>query len=74
MTTSANKRRHTFLIRIWREPGPFSTEAQGNWRAHIQHVPSGESRYVDDITSLITFFEQWTGALHQDAPRPQQLT
>jgi len=71
MPLSPQHRRDTFLVRIWREPAPFQSEAIGAWRAHIQHVQSGESRYVDDIASLIAFFEQWTGALHEDDSRPQ---
>ena len=72
MTISSRHRRDTFLVRIWREPVSLPSGAIEGWRAHIQHVQSGESRYVDDIASLIAFFEQWTGVLREDDPCPRQ--
>ncbi len=63
-------RRDAFLVRIWRESSPFQSGTAKGWRAYVQHVQSGESRYVNDLASLIAFFEKWTGALREDDSRP----
>ncbi|NOX60571.1 MAG: hypothetical protein GXP42_01270 [Chloroflexi bacterium] len=71
--SSHSHQRASFLIRIWREPRAFDADERGVWRAHIQHVQSGESRYVDDLMSLIAFLEEWSGALQNDA-RPNNIS
>ena len=60
-------RRDSFLVRIWRVSTAFDADDPGMWRAYVQHVQSGESRYVDDLDSLLAFFEQWTGVLQDQS-------
>jgi len=74
MSLPSPQHRHSFLIRIWRQPTPFDVTAMGGWRAYIQHIQSGEGRYIDDIPSLIAFFEQWTGTLREDDAHSQPST
>ncbi|RME01413.1 MAG: hypothetical protein D6816_12340 [Bacteroidetes bacterium] len=41
---------HSFLIRIWREEG-----ARPAWRGHITHIPSGERRYFEELSTISLF-------------------
>ncbi len=41
---------HSFVIKIWLEDGD-----QPQWRGHITHVPSGERRYVEDMSEITDF-------------------
>lgn len=45
---------HAFIIRIWKENREIEG-ASPNWRGVIEHVPSGEKRYVQGLTQIITF-------------------
>ena len=62
-----DERRDSFLLRIWREDAGEHSRAALPWRGWIQHVHSGEAVYVEDVTKLIAFIQQWTGRL-QPAP------
>lgn len=46
----------SFIVRIWVE-----TSAQpgfcAQWRGSVQHVNSGDKRYVDDMEEIVAFFE-----------------
>ena len=47
-------RSHLFTVRLWLEPlGEGKTE----WRGKVQHVPSGEAKYVRDWATLKAFFD-----------------
>jgi hypothetical protein len=52
--TSFEKHTHVFILRVWRE----SREVEGSapeWRGMIEHVPSGERRYVQSLDSISAF-------------------
>ncbi|MDX1686528.1 MAG: hypothetical protein R3248_00960 [Candidatus Promineifilaceae bacterium] len=53
--------RDAFLIRIWREE--TDPDHPLGWRGWVQHVHSGETRYVQEWETLRRFIEQRTGRL-----------
>jgi len=55
--------RHAFVVRIWRE------DDQAEWRGWVQHAPTGESTYVQDVTALLDFIEQRAGKLATQSTR-----
>jgi hypothetical protein len=53
---SSAERRHTFIVRIWREP----REVEGmtpEWRGLIERVGSGDRRYFHRLDELISFMQ-----------------
>jgi hypothetical protein len=53
---SSEERRHTFIVRIWREP----REVEGmtpEWRGLIERVGSGDRRYFHRLDELISFMQ-----------------
>lgn len=45
---------HVFIIRVWQEPREIEA-ATPEWRVVIEHVPSGERRYLKELDDIITF-------------------
>ena len=43
-----------FIVRIWYEPR-HTEQAPDEWRGVIEHVPSGERRYLKDLNHIIAF-------------------
>jgi len=66
-------RNHSFLLRIWRDPNAVAAPESALWRAQIQHVQSGNSCYVDELSELIHFLEEWAGDLAESHPVVSQL-
>jgi hypothetical protein len=42
---------HSFILRLWLEPREIAGE-EPEWRAVIEHVGSGEKRYLRDLGML----------------------
>jgi hypothetical protein len=65
MASQAFRSDHLFLLRIWRED-------MGNdkyeWRAYIQHVLSGEARYIRSWDEIELFLENLEGT---NSPYPR---
>ena len=47
---------HAFILRLWRE----DDENGGIWRGWIQHVGSGEKRYLHSQEEILAFVHQHT--------------
>jgi hypothetical protein len=49
---------HPFIVKIWLEE---TVEEAGRavWRGHITHVPSGERRYIEDLSAIIDFVQPY---------------
>lgn len=47
----------TFVVRLWREADASS---RGRWCGRVEHIPSQEVRYVEDIAAVVRFMERWT--------------
>jgi hypothetical protein len=45
---------HPFIIKIWLEE-TAEEAGQAVWRGHITHVPSGERRYIADLSDITAF-------------------
>ncbi len=50
----------SFVVRIWWETPANMTP---KWRGQVIHSHTQQSQYVEDISSLIDFFERWSGKL-----------
>ena len=49
---------HSFVARVWLEPGPRREQV---WRGHVRHVQSGEETYFHEIARMVAFMETITG-------------
>ncbi len=45
---------HSFIVKIWLE-GNGNSDRPVTWRGHITHVPSGQRRYLQNLSELIDF-------------------
>ena len=45
---------HSFIVKIWLEETIEET-GKARWRGHITHVPSGERRYLKDLSDIAIF-------------------
>jgi hypothetical protein len=50
---SAASQQHSFVVRLWYEPG--GADAPGQWRGSVEHVPSGQRRYFIALGDLTEF-------------------
>ncbi len=49
---------HSFIVRIWREPREI-LGARPQWRGLIEHVASGQRRYVTDLEGIANFIKPY---------------
>jgi hypothetical protein len=47
---------HVFILRMWAEPREIPGETP-EWRGLIEHVPSGERRYLKDPVEILAFVD-----------------
>ena len=45
---------HSFIIKLWVEKASERTRT-AVWRGYITHVPSGERRYLKDLSEITAF-------------------
>ncbi|HEX9990078.1 MAG TPA: hypothetical protein VGE45_16595 [Chloroflexia bacterium] len=45
---------HAFIVRLWTEPRE-SRETNVEWRGSVEHVPTGERRYVNNLDAITLF-------------------
>ena len=53
---------HSFIVKIWLEE-TFEETGKARWRGHITHVPSGERRYLKDLTDIGIFILPYLDAM-----------
>lgn len=53
-TFSEEWQTHSFIVKIWPEE-TFEETEEARWRGHITHVPSGERRYLKDLSDIGIF-------------------
>jgi hypothetical protein len=56
---SSEEGRHTFIVRIWREPREIEGLA-AEWRGQIERVGGGERRYFRRLDELVSFMQDYT--------------
>ncbi|MBI1762127.1 MAG: hypothetical protein HYR56_11910 [Acidobacteria bacterium] len=49
---------HSFIVRLWLET-PVGAAGEAQWRGRIVHVPSGASRYFDDLQEMLGFIRAY---------------
>ena len=60
----AESKVHSFIVKLWLDEAGDETEKSG-WHGHITHVPSGERRYLQDLSDILSFIKPYireTGA------------
>jgi len=55
---SFDKNTHSFIVRIWLEPRELEEKAS-KWRGMVEHVASGNRRYVADLNDIIPFIASY---------------
>jgi len=53
--------RNAFVLRIWREEE--DDRERSAWRGWVQHINSGDRRYLQSTEELIRFIESYAGKL-----------
>jgi len=54
--------KHVFLVRIWVEPREIAGAAL-QWRGVIEHLPTRERRYLNDLAVLTHFITSYLEGL-----------
>jgi len=49
---------HVFIVRIWLEPRDSAT-ATPEWRAVIEHAPTRQQRYLNDLNVIPEFIKPY---------------
>jgi hypothetical protein len=55
-------RTHVFIVRIWLEPRELAG-AVVEWRGVIEHVPTQERRYLNDLAALSSFITPYLDSM-----------
>jgi hypothetical protein len=55
-TRSSRQDEHLFVIRTWTEG---NANKDGQWRASVTHVSSGDRRYFTSYEELHQFLDRW---------------
>ncbi len=63
---------HAFILRIWYEPREIEG-ARPQWRGRIQHVITGQQRYLKDLQEIVDFLEPYTFDTDQTVAQLQNL-
>lgn len=58
---------HVFIVRVWLEPRELAG-ARAEWRGVIEHMASGEVRYVHDLDDLVATIAPYLADLGVSLP------
>ena len=59
---------HVFIVRIWREPREIEGAAP-EWRGAVEHVASGERRYIKQLNEIEPVIAHYLG---ESTPAPDK--
>jgi hypothetical protein len=54
---------HSFVVRIWWEPGLSRLNGGPLWRGYVQHAASGQTLIFQSMDDLLGFIQSHTGEL-----------
>ena len=57
---------HSFIVKLWLEK-VGDEKGTTVWHGHITHVPSGERRYLKDISDILSFVKHYIGETGADS-------
>jgi hypothetical protein len=60
------RRKNSFLVSFWFEPGGAEPPGGGGWRGSVEHLGSGRRLYFNQIASLVAFLAGWLGVRGHD--------
>lgn len=58
----------SFIVRVWCEVGDGGPETVRAWRGAIEHVPSGQRTFFQELEAVITFMKPHLVALGIEGP------
>jgi hypothetical protein len=58
----------SFIVRVWCESGDAGPEAVRAWRGAIEHVPSGQRAFFQELDAVIAFMKPHLVALGIEGP------
>jgi hypothetical protein len=58
----------SFIVRVWCESGDGEARAVRAWRGSIEHVPSGQRVYFQELDAVIAFMKPHLVALGIEEP------
>lgn len=61
LSTAFEDNTHVFIVRIWLEPRDIEG-APSECRGEIEHVPSGQRRYLKGLDGMEVFVSSWLKA------------
>ncbi|TAH53652.1 MAG: hypothetical protein EYC68_02600 [Chloroflexota bacterium] len=61
-------RSQLFTVRVWLED---LGNGQSEWRSRVQHIPSGEIRYLNEWSMLLAFILEMLSGDSQPTARPE---
>jgi hypothetical protein len=67
-----DERTQVFIVRIWLEPREI-VGAGVEWRGVIEHVPTQERRYLNDLAALLPFITPYLDSMGVKRTRPGRL-
>jgi hypothetical protein len=56
---TASRRKFSFLVSFWFEPGSAGISPGDGWRGSVEHLGSGRRLYFNHIASLVAFLTSW---------------
>lgn len=62
---------HTFILRIWIEPREIEGAA-AEWRGMVEHVDSGQRKYLNDLDQIIAFIAPYLKEMGIKVPKGNQ--
>lgn len=58
---------HSFVVRIWWEPGLTRPDGSPLWRGQVQHAASGRSLVFQSLAEMECFIQDQTGDLETES-------
>ncbi len=52
---------HSFIVRVWWEPGLTRPDGRPLWRGQVQHATSGRTLVFQSLDELLRFIQSQTG-------------
>lgn len=58
----------SFIVRVWCELGDARARSVHTWRGSIEHVPSGQRAFFQELDAVLAFLKPHLVALGIEAP------
>ena len=62
---------HSFVLRVWWEPGLTRPDGRPLWRGYVQHAISGRTLVFQSLDELLRFIQSQTGVENEQMTNDQ---